>query len=201
MTRNTLSRLAPLVLLALVLGATLLPGALAQNYYDRNEVPGNYTIGFYSDFSASSRSIALEKGQDEFEAFIGITGDSTRVFSGVVFRLDLPPGVTMTGPAVWRPIAGLKQMEPMEGRGTQVTFNQECVPQEGDAPVVIGRIPLRMDPDVQQAVIEPLDHVNFGLSVELCQPDRSWPKPFAEGLALTVERKRSFWDRVTSWFD
>lgn len=200
--RTRARNLVPLILLALVaLSAWHPAGASAQGYYDRKAVPGNYTIGFYADFEATSREITLAKGEDRFEAFIGITGDSTRVFSGLVFRVELPRGVELDGPIIWRPLEGLRQYEAVEGVGTSVNFPQACVQSVGNSAVVVGRIAFRVAPDVKEVVMEPLGHRTFGLSVELCQPDESFPKPYATGLPIVVKREQSFWDRIASWFD
>jgi hypothetical protein len=191
----------PLGLLGLLTIAVLLPDQiLARDSRDGSAVPGSYTIGLYADFEGSSRRLILPKGKDRFEAFIGITGDSTRVFSGLAFRVALPDGVTLDGPIVWRPLPGLKQYDAVEQRGTRVNFHESCVQSEGDMPVMIGRIPFRLGPDVKRAKIEPAANIEFGLRVELCLPD-SYPKPSAQGLDITVERSLSLWDRITSWFD
>lgn len=193
--------LAPLVLLGLVILSMLAPAELfAQGYYDRRAVPGNYTIGFYADFEATTRELTLAKDEDRFEAYIGITGDSTRVFSGLVFRVELPEGVTLDGPIAWRPLAGLKQYDAVEVKGTHVNFPESCVQSTGDQPVIVGRIAFRLGPKVKRVVIEPLAHKEFGLSVELCQIERSYPKPYATGRAITVTRPLTLWDRIANWF-
>lgn len=194
--------LAPLGLLGLLILSMLLPEQIfAQGHYDRRAVPGNYTIGLYADREGTSRVLTLPKGEDRFEAFIGITGDSTRVFSGLAFRVILPFGVTLDGPIVWQPLPGLKQYDAVEVKGTLVNFPEACVQSEGDIPVMVGRIPFRLAHEVERVTLEPVAHIEFGLSVELCLPDSSYPKPFAQGLDITVERSLSFWDRITSWFD
>ena len=52
----------------------------------------------------------------------------------------------------------------------------------------------------EKAVMTPEKHSQFGLSVELCDDSRYWPKPYAEGLSLEIVRKTSFWDRMRNWF-
>lgn len=194
--------LAPLGLLGLLILSMLLPEQIfAQGHYDRRAVPGNYTIGLYADLEGSSRTLTLPKGEDRFEAFIGITGDSTRVFSGLAFRVILPFGVTLDGPIVWRPLPGLKQYDAVEVKGTLVNFPEACVRSRSNMPVMVGRIPFRLAPEIKRVTLEPVAHIEFGLSVELCLPDSSYPKPFAQGRGITVERSLSFWDRITSWFD
>ena len=54
--------------------------------------------------------------------------------------------------------------------------------------------------EVDDFVLTPLPHIKHGLSVELCDDARAWPKPFADPVALEVKRKRGFWSRVQSWF-
>ena len=59
---------------------------------------------------------------------------------------------------------------------------------------------LRVSPEVGDFVVEPLAHRDYGLSVELCQDELGWPKPFADPISLDVRRKKSFWSRVRGWF-
>lgn len=193
-------RPAALLLVALALPAS----ALAQEreaYYDRNDIPGSYTLGFYASPDGESRELELGADQEEFELWFGITGDSTRSFSGIVFGLDLPPGVRMAGPIRWETVPGLKESGVIGENGVQVEFNQECQSQVGTEPLMIARLPLAADPLLEEFELAPRKHRNFGLSVELCQPELSWPKPFAEAVPVKVTRKRSLWDRVKGMVD
>ena len=169
--------------------------------YDRHEIPGHYTLGFYADERGSSTELELPKGEDTFEAWLGITGDSTRVFSSLVMRLDLPYGVELDGPVKWTPRSGLKESGDLLGDGMTVEFQFDCAQQKSPAPVMLGRVPFRMQPGVNEAVLTPAPHKQFGLSVEICSDDDAWPKPYADPVSLSVRRSRSFWDRLTGWFD
>ncbi len=191
-------------LLALLLLAMLLPGerAWAQaTYYDRHEVPGHYTLGLYGDERGATSEITLESGESHFEAFIGMTGDSTKIFSGAVFRLELPEGVRRDGPIRWNTIEGLTARGKIDDLGLEVEFNKPCQGMRGPYPVIIGRIPLELEPGVHEVTIALAGHKRFGLSVELCDPNRAWPKPFAQPHPVTVRRELGFWERLTSWFD
>ena len=185
----------------LVLALCMPAGPSVGSTDERSAVPGNYAIGFYADFEATSREIVLPKGEDRFELFIGLQGDSTRVFSGLVFRVELPFGLELDGPITWRPLPGLRQSGAVEVGGAEVNFHETCVETEGDRPVIVGRMAMRMSPELKQVSLDPLRHRAFGLSVELCQPEKGFPKPYATGLGIVVKREQSFWDRITSWFD
>lgn len=195
--RSALLRLLVVAILVAV-GATT--GVAQSTYYDRNEIPGHYTVGFYADQEASRHEISLEEGEQTFECWVAVSGDSTRVFSAVVFRMELPTGVELDGPIVWAPLDGLKQTDSATGSGAQVEFNQECLEQVGDQPAVIGRMRLRVSPEVGDFVLTPLEHRKFGLSVELCDGAKGWPKPFADPVSLEVHRKKGLWSRIQSWF-
>jgi hypothetical protein len=169
-------------------------------YYDRNKVPGNYTIGLYVDDAGRSRQAKLRPDQESVEAFIGITGDSTTVFSGMAFALQLPEGIELDGPIHWRTIEGLEQWGALEG-GVQVEFNKVCQEQTGPEPLMLGRIRFRVDPKFARGEIVVAEHLRWGCSVELCNPDQSWPKPYATGLGLEVERDESIWNKVKGIFD
>ena len=93
--------------------------------YSRNEIPGHYTLGFYANEQGSSSEIELPKGQDTFEAWVGITGDSTRVFSSLVMRLELPYGVELDGPITWIPRTKLKETGNLLGDGTTLGFQYD----------------------------------------------------------------------------
>lgn len=173
----------------------------AQGSYDRHDVPGHYTVGFYADKNGSSSELELPDGVDTFDAWVGITGDSTRVFSSTVMRMELPYGVEIAGPIVWVPRSGLKESGELLGLGMMVEFQYDCAQQKSPAPVMLGRLPLRMQPGVNDATLTPLPHTRFGLSVELCSDPDAWPKPYADPVSLTVRRQRSFWDRLTGWFN
>jgi len=176
-------------------------GTEDKGNYDRNEVPGHYTVGFYADERGSSTELELPKGQDTFEVWLGITGDSTRVFSSVVLGLELPYGVEVTGPIVWIPRDRLKESGDLLGLGMMVEFPHDCAQQKSPAPAMLGRLPLRMQPGVNEATLTPGPQTPFGLSVELCSDSDAWPKPYADPVSLTVRRSRSFWDRLTGWFN
>jgi len=194
--------LLPLVPLALaVLVAT---GAGADDsdppaYYDRNEIPGHYTVGLYADRAGTSREVELDADEEYVEAFIGITGDSTQTFSAVVFKVETPRGVEMDGPIRWFTIPGLQQWNSAVEQGVQVEFNYACQEQVDGAPAMLGRVRLRVEKDFDRGEVEIGPHTQFGLSVELCD-HYLWPKPFADGLPLTIERKKSFWSKLQSLF-
>ena len=92
--------------LALPAGAQLLEQPAEESkdepkaYYDRNEIPGHYTIGFYADEQGSSNELKIPKDATDFEVWIGVTGDSTRTFSGLAMSLDLPYGVDLGGAGI-----------------------------------------------------------------------------------------------------
>lgn len=177
-------------------------GAWGQSlYYDRSEVPGNYTLGLYADPAGQSRHVELEPGQESVEVHIGITGDSTRVFSAIVFALDLPEGIRLEGPIRWRAIEGLTQWGSPVDAGVQVEFNKVCQEQTGSEPVMVGRIRFAVDPEFESGEITVTGHRRWGVSVELCKADEYWPKPYATGLGVTVERKKSLWGKVRGLFD
>ena len=188
----------------LALGALFLlsQSALAQQTgEERRSVPGRYVLGLYADALGSSSRVELQKGQDEFEAWIGISGDSTRVFSAAVFRLNVPRGLRIDGPILWKVVHGLAETGVVTDPGIQIEFNVECLQQLAATPVMLGRVRFTVDRrDFQQGTIEVLRHNRWGLSVELCQPDKAWPKPFCEPVHLEVTRKRSFWKRLQDLF-
>jgi len=173
----------------------------AKGTYSRTEIPGHYTVGFYADERGSSSGLELPDGQDRFEAWLGITGDSTRVFSGLVMRLDLPYGVKLDGPIAWIPRTKLKETGSLLGDGMTLEFQYDCAQLKSAAPVMLGRVRFRMQPGVNEAMLTPAPHKEFGLSVELCSDDDGWPKPYADPVSLSVRRSRSFWDRLTGWFN
>lgn len=200
--RSRRSILASWILLGLAAACIASPTrASTQTEEERRAVPGNYTVGFYAGLETTTREIVLPRGEDRFEVYIAVTGDSTRVFSGLVFRVELPRGLTMDGPIAWRPLPGLRQYDAVEEVGARVSFAESCVQMIGDLPVVVGRMAFRLAPEVKQLELDPLAHRQFGLSVELCQPERGFPKPYATGLGIRVVREQSLWDRVRSWFD
>jgi hypothetical protein len=123
-----------------------------------------------------------------------------RVFSGVVFRLELPPGASLDGPIQWAPVEGLEQKESATEAGTIVEFNKTCISQPGDDPAIVGRLHVRMGASLKELDLTPSAHRVFGLTVELCDDANAWPKPFAEPVSLHVTRKRGFWQRLRSWF-
>lgn len=169
--------------------------------YDRNEIPGHYTVGLYADRQGSSTELQISRDATEFEAWIGVSGDSTRVFSAVAMRLELPYGVELAGAIRWVPRSGLKEQGNLVDPGITVDFPHECAQQKGLAPVILGRVPLRILPGLNEATITPARHLRYGLSVELCSDERAWPKPYADPVPLEVRRKLSLWDRITGWFD
>lgn len=188
-----------LALVLLVMGAAT---ALAQStYYDRNEVPGHYTLGLYADEKATVRELEIGATDEYFDCYVGVTGDSTKVFSSVVFRLELPDGVHLREPVKWASIPDLSTQGQILGAGVETAFNNPCQGMRGPFPVQVGRIRLHVDPSFREATIVPLGHKQYGLSVELCQPDNAWPKPYATGLELTVRRKLGFFDRLRALFD
>ncbi len=174
--------------------------AQSSSYATPDEIPGHYTVGIYADNTGTSRELELPPGEQVFDCFIGITGDSTKIFSALVFRLELPLGATLDRPITWAPVPGLKQIESALEGGTQIEFNKECILQTTDLPAIVGRMRIRMSADLDRLEITPLPHRSFGLSVELCDESREWPKPYAEALSLQVTRKRSFLQRLRSLF-
>lgn len=201
-------RNVPAPLLAILILAVSVPAASQllepeqpPRVVDRESIPGNYTIGFYANENGSTDPLKIPKEATEFEVWLGVTGDSTRVFSGLAMSIDLPYGVELNGPIVWTPRANLKASGVFLEPGVTVEFHDECARQTGSAPVMLGRIPLKILPGVNEAVITPKRHRMHGLSVELCFDERAWPKPYAEPIALTVKRKLSLWDRITGLFN
>ena len=189
------------VLACLVIGCLAAFSAAQETFYDRSEIPGHYTVGLYADANGRSREILLEPGQDKFEAWIGITGDSTRSFSALVCRIQLPRGIAIDGPLLWKPIHGLVQWGTPTGEGLQVEFNRECEEYDGIIPSMVGRIQFKVErKDFEAGTIEISKHRKWGVSVELCDPASSWPKPFAEALNLDVARKKSFWQKLRGLF-
>ena len=177
------------------------PGEATRGTYDRNDIPGEYTVGFYSNEDGSSDPLKLTKDQEEFDVWIGLTGDSTRVFSGMAMAIVLPYGVELAGPVLWTPRSGLKAGGDLLVEGMTVEFHYECAQQKSRAPAILGRVPLKLRRGVNEAVLVPAPHPAFGLSVELCSDERIWPKPYAQPVSVSVMRKQSFWDRVTGWFN
>jgi hypothetical protein len=174
--------------------------AQSDDYYERDEIPGHYSVGIYADKFGKSRELEVPSGEQVFDCFIGITGDSTKVFSALVFRLEFPLGASLDRPITWAPVPGLKQTDSLLGKGAKVEFNKECIVQNGTAPAIVGRMRVRVAADLEEFEIQPLAHRKFGLSVELCDDARVWPKPFAEALPLKITRKRGFLQRVHSLF-
>jgi len=193
--RATLTTLCIATLLAIVVTTTV----AQQNYYDRKQIPGSYTVGLYADRAGTSRVFKLEEGQDAVEAWIGLSGDSTQTFSAVVFRIELPDGVELGGPVRWLPIPGLQQWKSAVGLGVQVEFNYECQEQINGAPAMLGRVHFKVAEDFDRGDVVVGPHNEHGLSVELCD-HALWPKPYAQGLPLTIERKRSFWSKLQKLF-
>ena len=170
-------------------------------YYDRNEIPGDYTIGFYADEQGSGKDLKIPKEATEFEVWIGVTGDSTRTFSGLAMSIDLPYGVELNGPIIWKPRDRLKTSGDVVDPGLTLMMNFDCAIQKGIEPVILGRVSMSIQPGVNEVVIAPAPHRQFGLSVELCFDERAWPKPYAEAVSLKVKRDLSLWDRITGLFD
>lgn len=75
-------------------------------FHDRNAVPGKYFVGLYADKLGTVNKLVLESDQLEFDAYIGVGGDSTKVYSGLVLGFDLPRGITIDGPIMWSNIPG-----------------------------------------------------------------------------------------------
>lgn len=183
-------------------GPTAQPESTAKRgAYDRHEIPGHYTVGFYADRGCTQTELKIEKDATEFEAWIGVSGDSTRIFSSVAMRLELPVGIELAGPIRWVPRSGLKETGDLFDPGITADFAHDCAQQKGMAPAVLGRIPLRILPGLDEATISPAPHMGYGLSVELCSDARAWPKPYADPVALHVRRSLSLWDRIAAWFD
>lgn len=170
-------------------------------YYDRNAVPGHYTIGFYSDETGSSKDLKIPKDATEFEVWIGVTGDSTRTFSGLAMSVELPYGVEPKGPIIWKPRERLKTQGELLDPGVTLSMTSDCAIQKGIGPVMLGRMVLSIQPGINDAVVAPAAHKQFGLSVELCYDERAWPKPYADAVSLKVKRDLSLWDRITGMFD
>ena len=200
----------PYALLALLLLVAALPAGAqllepeeqpTTTFYDRNEIPGHYTIGFYSDESGSPKDLKIPKDATDFEIWIGVSGDSTRTFSGLAMSLELPYGVTLNGPVKWIPRESMKVRGDLLYPGITLAMNRDCAIQKGSGPVILGRLPLRMQVGIEEVVLTPAAHRQFGLSLELCSDERAWPKPYAEPVALKVKRDLSLWDRIKGWFD
>ena len=189
----------PALLLATLLGLAAQTQA-QSTYYDRNEIPGDYTIGLYTDSQGSSNTLVLDKDQDRFDMFIGITGDSTQIYSAVVFGIDLPAGIEVAGPIHWRPLEGLTQKGVLTDEGVQVEFNRSCVRQTEGLPAIIGRISMKLNVRFTDSEVIVREARPFGLSVELCDDSRGWPKPFAQPIHLSVSRQQSLWDKIRGWF-
>ena len=170
-------------------------------YYDRNLVPGNYTIGFYADETGSSKDLKIPKDATEFEVWIGVTGDSTRTFSGLAMSVELPYGVEPKGPIIWKPRDRLKTQGVLLDPGVTLSMNHDCALQKGIGPVILGRMTLSIQSGINEAIVAPAEHKQFGLSVELCYDERAWPKPYAEAVPLKVKRDLSLWDRITGLFN
>jgi hypothetical protein len=187
----------------LLLALALAGAASAQDkgFHDRNAVPGNYFVGLYADNRGLATQLVLESDQLEFDAYIGVGGDSTKVFSGLVVGFDLPRGITVDGPIMWSSIPGLSQEGVATEGGLLVEFNKECVQQKGLTPAIVARIHFAADDDFESGTVEVRGHVKHGLSLELCEFDIDWwPKPFASPIHLELRRKKSFWDRVHDIF-
>lgn len=199
--RSRVNRPGLAALVAILVLASSGSEAFAQaTYYDRSEVPGHYTLGLYTDADGATDKIVLPGDQSVFEAYLGITGDSTQVFSGVVFGFDLPEEVELEGAIRWNTIPGLTQWgSPLE-EGVRVEFNKECQAQTTAKPVMVGRVRFKVTEDFQGGEIVVRGHRKWGVSVELCDPTRDWPKPFADPVHLTVERKQSFWSKLQDIF-
>jgi hypothetical protein len=159
------------------------------------------TIGFYSDETGSSKDLKIPGDATEFEVWIGVTGDSTRIFSGLAMSAELPYGVAPKGPIIWKPRDRLKSSGGLMDPGITLMMNYDCVTQKGIGPVILGRMVLSIQPGINEAVIAPKAHREFGLSIELCFDERAWPKPYAEAVPLKVKRNLSLWDRITGLFD
>ena len=195
--------LAPLVLSALLVASMLGPvRANAQTVEDLTDLDaGDYTVGLYADPDGTSREVALDSDADSFTAYIGLTGDPMKVFSGVAFRIELPDFLEPAGPIRWTPIQGLTEKERVLGEiGGQVVFTN-CALQSGPKPFVLGRLELRVDPRFRTGTVAVLPHARHGLQVQLCGPNETWPKRNADPRALEVTRRTSLWDRITAWFD
>lgn len=193
---------APLVLLALVLGSVLLPGDVWAQTIDPMGDPdeGDYRIGLYANADGTGDEIRIGKDTETFTAYLGLSGDPVRVFSGAVFRLPLPDYLEPAGPVRWTPIPGLKEKEQIFEDGGQTLF-LDCAAQEGDAPLILGRVDIRVDPRFREATLTPEPHLQFGMGVQLCEMNGAWPKRNAEAVGVRVVRTVSFWDRLTSIFD
>jgi hypothetical protein len=177
------------------------PTLSQQTGDERRAVPGRYVLGLYADGRGTSNRVELESGQDKFEAWIGISGDSTRIFSAAVFRLNVPRGLRIDGPIQWKVVHGLAETGIVTDPGVQVEFNIECLQQLGSTPVMLGRVPFAVDRrDFESGTVEVLRHDRWGLSVELCQPEKNWPKPFCDPVHLEVTRNRSFWQKLKNLF-
>lgn len=176
------------------------PEKPVRGAYDRNEIPGHYTLGFYGNEQGKPGTLKIPRDAQEFEVWLGATGDSTRTFSGLALSLDLPNGVTMASPVVWVPRSGLKESGDLLGEGSTVNFSRDCAQQKGLAPLILGRVRLRIQLGVNEVELVPQPHLRYGLSLELCDDTRSWPKPYAEPVTLKVQRSLTLWDRITGWF-
>jgi hypothetical protein len=191
------------LLMSLLLMLACASGATAQDkvFHDRNAVPGNYFVGLYADERGTTAQLTLEPDQLEFDAYIGVGGDSTKVFSGLVLGLELPRGVEIDGPIIWSPIPGLTQEGSATLGGLVVEFNKECVQQRGVTPAMVARVHFTVDDDFEAGSVQMIGHVKHGLSLELCHfVDEWWPKPFAQPIHLELTRKTTFWGRIRDFF-
>jgi len=92
--------------------------------YDRHAIPGQYTLGFFADDRGSTNELEIEKDAPGFELWLGVSGDSTRVFSGLGMSLELPNGVELAGPVVWLPRNDLKTSGNLLGEGMTADYRK-----------------------------------------------------------------------------
>lgn len=179
-------------------GSDRAAGQASSKYYDRHAIGGHYSIGLYGDQAGRSPEVKLSADQQDFEAFVGLAGDSLHQFSACTFQLQLPQGVELDGAIRWRPIPGLEEWGSATGEGLRVEFADSCQTQVGDVPVILGRVRLKATPKFRRGMIQVAAHQKYGCSVELCVP--GYLKPYATGIPLDVRRQVSLLQRVRDIF-
>jgi len=195
-------RWAPLVILGLLAASMLFPrGLRAQELPPNDPEEGNFTVGFYADAEGSVSAIELGKDDTSFDLYIGLTGDVAQVFASAVFRIELPDYLEAGSAIFWQPIEGLKETERFFDDGGQVVFASCAAQPTPDAPLILGRFTVDVDPRFREAELKPEEHRSHGVGVKVCRPDKTYGPKTAEGVGVTVTRTTSFWDKVTAWFE
>jgi len=160
---------------------------------------GNYTIGLYARDQGFSGLVELTQDQEQFEGFIGITGDSIRTFSGITLRLGLPEGIELDGAVRWRSINRLTETGMILEEGAMILFEKDCQEQTDMQPLFLGRVRFKATPAFREGEIVVEGHRRYHLGVELCTPGQR--KPIATPRNLMVARKLGFWTRLKEMFN